>query len=153
VLIEFPENQKPYHEIIELIHRFPTSSQFFYWLGKDDIVLEIIKQSIRDDTYDLVSECHLDGMKIYALMGNIKLRHLSESLRLLVITEKKKFSDFVPDLSKLEKNGLSHLLSGTNYTIVSQLYYQNNLCGNIWEIYDLPNLVLTYNSRKSCLAL
>jgi hypothetical protein len=153
VLIEFPENEEPFHEIIELIHRFPMSSQFFYWLGKDDIVLEMIKQTIQDETYDLVSECHLDGMKIYAIMGNVKLCHLSESLRSLVITEKKNFSDLVPDLSKLEKNGLSHFLSGTNYTIVSQLYYQNNLCGNIWEIYDLPNLTLAYNSRKRCLAL
>jgi len=153
VLIEFPENEEPFNEIIELIHRFPTSSQFFHWLGKDDIVLEMIKQTIQDEMYEYVLEFHLDGMKICALMVNLKLCHLSESLRSLLITEKKKFSDFVPDLSKLEKNGLSHFLSGTNYTIVSQLYYQNNLCGNIWEIYDLPNLVHTYNSRKSCLAL
>lgn len=144
-----------------MINHFPSSTQFFYWLAKDAIEVQVIAEKLHEEMYERIMEYTLDGLKIFSMGGHLKLPSINEKLRERVnspepVKTKKfffldlgKFYEIVPEMSQLEKIKLSHTLAGSNYTITSQLYYRTNLSGSMWEIYDLPNLLKVYDARKA----
>ncbi len=163
MLIDFPQTEVLYQEVIDAIHQFSTSTHFFYWLGKDTIQVEVILEKLHEDMYERIMEYSLDGLKIFSVGGHIKLPCINQGLRDRMNSDENirmkkffffdygKFHAIVPELAQLEKKELSHTREENTYTVISQLYFQKSLSGTIWEIYELPNLAKVYLARKASL--
>ena len=153
MLINFEQAIDPYKEIIELIHQFPRSTQFLQWIGKDDLILNIITETFNGVLYERVWECRLENLTIFSAGGQFNANWISGNFSNLLKSNKKFLYALIPELTKLEKKELSHTIEGKNYTVISQFYNQDALCGSCWEIYNLPNLLQAYKMRKMRQAL
>jgi hypothetical protein len=136
MLVDFPRTAISYKEVIDAIHQFSASTQFFYWLGKDSIEVEVVLEKLHDDMYERIMEYSLDGHQIFSIGGHIKLPCINNGLRDRMNSEESthfkkffffdfgKFQAIVPELAQLEKKELSHTLEENTYTVISQLYFQ-----------------------------
>lgn len=159
MLIDFPLTEALYQEVIEAIHQYSNSTQFFYWLGKDTIEVEVVLEKLHADMYERIMEYSLDGHKIFSVGGHIKLPCISHGLVDRMNSEERlkkffffdfgKFHSIVPELAQLEKKELSHTCKEDTYTVISQLYFEKNLSGTMWEIYELPSLTKVYKAKTS----
>lgn len=144
---------QPYKDIIHLIQQFPLSTQFFEWFLKDDMVIHILLEKVHDNLFERIAEYKYEDQRVFSIGGQFKLNEISKDFTDALFEERNSIYKLIPYLEQLEKREVGQSIEGPNYTIISQCYYKNNVCGGGWEIYDLDALAQIHNSRKRPLAI
>lgn len=151
-MINSPENDHPYKTLVDLIHQFPLSTQFFKWLLNDDMVIHILLEKIHNNLFERIAEYRYKDQRVFSIGGQFKLNEIPKEFMDALIKERRSFYKLIPYLERLEKREVSLSIEGSNHTIISQFYCNNQICGGGWEIYDLEALSEIYNSRKMSLS-
>ena len=152
MLPDLPQKDHPYKPIIDLIHQFPLSTQFFQWFLKEELIIDILLEKVHHNLFERIAEYKYAGQRLFSLGGQFKLDEIPKNFLDALIEERYSFYNLIPYLEKLEKREISQSIEGSNYTIISQFYHKNRICGGGWEIYDLDAHLQIYRSRKDCLA-
>lgn len=137
-----------HEKMIELIDHFQLSTQFFYWLAQDDVNNHILLEKVHEEIYERIGEYIIDGIKVFSGGGQFALNKINPHFRQRVTSEKELFYSLIPELAKLEKKKSAEVKTELNYTVISQFFYQGQLCGSCWEIYELPQIIKIFNLRK-----
>lgn len=153
MLHDLPKKAHPYKTIIDLIHHFPLSTQFFQWLLKDELVMHILSEKVHHNLFERIAEYKYEDRRLLSIGGQFKLNEISKDFLDALVEEWHSLYNLLPYLEKLEKREIAQSIEGSNYTVISQFYNKTQLCGGGWEIYDLNALLQIYNSRKASLAL
>lgn len=138
-----------FDQMIELIHSFSLSTEFFYWLAQNELENRIIYEKVRDGIYERVGEYYIRDFRVFDGGGKFYLAKISDQFKEYLINEKELFYALLPELAKLEKKTVSQHMNGCYYTVVSDFYYKGQACGNCWEIYDLPKIIQIYKIKKA----
>src|SRR5690242_4153425 len=148
MIINLPNEELSYKEIIETIHRFISCSHFFLWLGKDDLVTKIMRHHLTDKIFEGLGDYFMDDLKIFSGGCSFLLEQVPESFKNELQAKKPGLSHHLSSLELMDKRPESCTLDGSNYTVVFKIFFQNNLCGSSWEIYNLKNLIEVFKKRK-----
>ena len=70
MLIDFPLTEALYQEVIEAIHQYSNSTQFFYWLGKDTIEVEVVLEKLHADMYERIMEYKTGSSSCIAVLAS-----------------------------------------------------------------------------------
>ncbi len=151
MLHDLTEKDYPYKTIIDLIHQFPLSTQFFQWLLNDELVIHILLEKVHNNLFERIAEYKYGDKRVFSIGGQFKLNEISKEFFDALIEERHSFYNLIPYLERLEKREIAQSSEGANYTVISQFYDKSRLCGGGWEIYDLNALLQIYNSRKASL--
>lgn len=148
MIVNLPNEELAYKEIIETIHRFISCSHFFLWLGKDDLVIKTIRRSLTLQIYEGLVDYFMDDLKIFSGGCSFLMEHIPESFKNELHAKKTGLAQYLSSLELMDKRPESCTLDGSNYTVVFKFYFQNSLCGSSWEIYNLKNLLEVFKKRK-----
>lgn len=140
-------------EMIEIISNFVLSTEFFYWLAKDDLMYKSLHETICFDLYEYVGECHIQNHHVFTIWGSFFLNKVHENFYHLLNKAKMRSCPLLPELKKLEKKGVSYIETESTYTVISEFFYRGQRCGNCWEIFELSNLMEIYTSKVPSLTL
>ncbi len=138
-----------FDQMIELIHSFSLSTEFFYWLAQNELENKIIYEKVHDGIYERISEYYIHDLRVFDGGGKFYLAKISDKLKHNLTHEKELFYALLPELANLEKKTVSQHLNGCYYTVVSDFYYKGQACGSGWEIYDLPKVIQIYKIKKA----
>ncbi len=125
MLINFEQAIDPYKEIIELIHQFPRSTQFLQWIGKDDLILNIITETFNGVLYERVWECRLENLTIFSAGGQFNGNWISGNFSNLLKSNKNVLYALIPELTKLENKELSHTIERKKTRKTTTCHYQD----------------------------
>jgi hypothetical protein len=139
--------QLKFEQMIELIGYFPLSTDFFAWLGGNDLECKIILEKFRDGFYERIVEYYIHNIRVFDGGGKLQLDKISPKFNQIILSEKEFLYQALPELRKMVKKTVSEHQDGSHYTVVSDMYYQGQVCGGCWEIYNLSGLIEVFNQK------
>lgn len=92
-----------FEQIIQLIHSFSISTEFFYWLAPNDIETRIISETTQNGIYERISAYYVDTLRIYDGVGRFYVDQISKTLKERISTKSEHVYDLLPEFSQIEK--------------------------------------------------
>lgn len=147
MIIHLDTKDDQFSDLINLIEKFPTSTQFFDWFGGSELQYSTHFEQKGDSKFQRVGKYFLDGLEIFSGGGEFSLDKMDPSFAKAVDQKKFQYVELLPELKKLDKVKISSTLSDNSWTVISHFFYLNQLCGVCWEIYELNHLLELYKKR------
>jgi hypothetical protein len=138
-------------EMIEIINSFVLNTEFFHWLAKDDFFYKSLYEMRSSALFEYMGECHIQNRQVSTIWGSFLLHRTSKHFCSLLSKPKVEPFHILSELKQLEKKSISSIETESTYTIVSELFYRGQRCGNCWEIFEFGPLIQVYTAKAPSL--
>jgi hypothetical protein len=147
LIIDLTPHKKA-ENFIDLIHHFPSSTEFFRWFAGDTLVVDTLFERKNLNKYERLGNFYIDTLRVYSGRGEFYLDKTLKSLSEELNKEKYQYCSLVSEILKYEKTKISSVLTWPQYTAISHFYHRGEICGICWEIYEIENLLNIADHRK-----
>ena len=134
-------------EIVDLIESYRITSDFLYWLSDDECKRYSVFKEMNKETDVRVVQFYIDNFLVLTMRSELFLRKVAaETFPILTARA-------IPSLDqilscKIRKDPISKIVAAPYYYVISRVYQEEEECGVVWDIFELPRLAAIYKTRK-----